>query len=51
MLENNNYTCDQATNGKQAWEKLSSPLINYDLILLDVIMPEMDGIELLSLIK
>ena len=37
------YTLDSATNGIEALEK--TPAFEPDLILLDVMMPEMDGVE------
>lgn len=42
-LEKEDYQVDTASNGKQAVEKAKS--FKPDLILLDVMMPEMDGIE------
>lgn len=38
-----------ASNGKEAWEKIE--VIQPDLVLSDVMMPEMDGFELCKLIK
>ena len=38
-----------AEDGREAMEKLSRA--NYDLVLLDILMPEMDGYEVLSAIK
>ena len=40
------YSVETAENGKDAFEKIKSK--NYDLILADIKMPEMDGIELLE---
>ncbi|GIW65664.1 MAG: two-component system response regulator [Candidatus Parcubacteria bacterium] len=42
-LEQNGFMVDTANNGKEAIEKIK--FNNYDLIILDVMMPEMDGIE------
>ncbi|PSN16638.1 hypothetical protein C7293_01480, partial [filamentous cyanobacterium CCT1] len=49
QLEHQGYTVAVAANGRQALEMLqSSP---YDLILLDLIMPEMNGYEVLGHLK
>ncbi|GIW66874.1 MAG: hypothetical protein KatS3mg095_0772 [Candidatus Parcubacteria bacterium] len=41
-LTQNNFDVETATNGKEALDKIKNN--NYDLIILDVMMPEMDGI-------
>jgi CheY-like chemotaxis protein len=43
VLEVFGYTIDIAENGKQAVEMMLQK--RYDLILMDVMMPEMDGLE------
>lgn len=44
MLEDSNATLETALNGRQALEMISnSPEGHYDLILMDVLMPIMDG--------
>jgi len=46
--------CDLACNGKEAWEAYQSAITEnapYQLILLDIMMPEMDGNECLRLIR
>lgn len=45
--------CVQAENGKEALELYSNSIGNgkYDLMLLDIAMPQMDGIELLKIIR
>lgn len=45
----NNYTVYQAVNGKEGWKKAQE--LQPDMIISDVMMPEMDGIELLKKIK
>ena len=49
ILKQENYELEYATSGKEALEWLSSK--KFDLILLDIMMPEMDGIELCRKIK
>lgn len=43
------YTCDEATNGKQAVEMAEKTA--YDLIIMDVMMPFMDGITALRVLR
>lgn len=45
------YEVDLAQDGQEAWEKISRDPKAYDLILLDKMMPRMDGITLLKLIR
>ncbi len=47
-LENAGFICDVALDGAQALEKIDE---NPDLILLDVMLPEVDGFQLLGYIK
>ena len=47
--ETGNYKIDAAPNGKVAWNMVQENC--YDLIITDIRMPEMDGIELLRLVK
>ena len=46
ILENEDYTVDVAQSGPEALEKAAEE--NYDAILLDIKMPEMDGMEVLD---
>ncbi len=48
-LERQGFQIETAENGVQALEKLAKN--TYDLVLLDVIMPEMDGFQVLERIK
>lgn len=48
-LERQGYTVKLSENGQQALQLLESQ--NFDLVLLDVIMPKMNGLELLRLMK
>jgi two-component system alkaline phosphatase synthesis response regulator PhoP len=43
------YHCDLAADGNDAYDKISKE--NYDLILLDLILPGIDGFEILEKIK
>lgn len=43
------YHIEEATNGKEGWEKIK--LLNPDLVVSDIMMPLMDGIELARKIK
>ena len=48
-LQGQGHTVAQAENGKQALEKLRTD--SYDLVLLDIVMPEMDGYQVLEELK
>ncbi len=50
-LEDSNYQLSTADDGDIAWEKLDAEPEKYDIILLDRMMPNMDGMEVLKLIK
>lgn len=47
--EAENYIVDEADNGKTALAKLTNN--HYDLLILDIMMPEMDGYTLLKTLK
>lgn len=49
LLTSEGYTVVNSANGEEALEKHSSQ--TFDLILLDLLMPGMDGIEVLKLLK
>lgn len=48
-LEDQGHTVALAENGLQAVEMLET--VNFDLVLLDILMPEMDGFEVLARLK
>lgn len=48
-LQANGLWIDACENGEQAWEKFQT--CQYDLVLLDVMMPEMDGFTLCKKIR
>ena len=51
LLEANGYSCIEAASGKQALEIIESNTHDIAIILMDVIMPGMDGIETTRCIK
>ncbi|MBG0765618.1 MAG: response regulator [Tissierellales bacterium] len=48
-LELNNYKVYTAENGRKGIEKINQ--INFDLIILDLMMPEVDGIQLCKYVR
>ena len=46
-----NYETVEAENGKIAMEKLSDENFDFNLVLLDLNMPEMNGFEVLTLMQ
>ena len=49
LLAGHGYRADVAADGMEAWEALRAT--DYDLVITDVEMPRLDGIELAALIK
>jgi DNA-binding response OmpR family regulator len=48
-LRSKDYVVENATNGKEAWDLLL--VKRYDLVISDIMMPKMNGFELLKLIR
>lgn len=51
LLSNETCAVDTAANGELAWTKLNAPGSLYDFVILDRMMPGIDGLELLRKIK
>lgn len=49
LLEKNNYSADAVYNGQEALEYLESG--NYDALILDLMMPKMDGMTVLRTLR
>ena len=49
LLEKNNYSADAVYDGAEALEYLSAE--NYDAVILDIMMPKMDGIQVLRRLR
>lgn len=48
-LRSKNYTVETAPNGKEAWDLIM--IKHYDLVISDIMMPRLNGYELLKLIR
>lgn len=48
-LRSKDYTVETASNGKEAWELIL--VKHYDLVISDIMMPKMNGFELLKLLR
>ena len=51
MLELSGYEVIKASNGKDCLNKLYSLSINPDLILLDIMMPDVSGLDIAAILK
>ena len=49
ILKAEGYTVDAAIDGEEGFEKIKQG--GYDLVLLDIIMPKIDGLEIMKRIK
>jgi CheY-like chemotaxis protein len=50
-LSSSGYQLDLAENGEIAWQRLQDPKVEYDLVVLDRMMPILDGMALLKRMK
>lgn len=48
-IQSAGYTVDNAINGQEAYDKMK--MGGYDLVLLDIVLPVMDGIEIMRKLK
>ena len=51
LLEDEGYKVDTANDGQSAWEKLAQQPGAYEVVVLDVEMPHMDGLQLLRALR
>ena len=49
ILKRDGYAVSEAVNGQEAYDRIQE--VAFDLLILDIMMPVMDGMELLSLIR
>ncbi len=50
-LEDSGYELDTAEDGQEAWEKLEAAPDHFDVVILDRMMPRMNGMEVLARLK
>ena len=53
-LKREGFSCDEAENGRVGLEKMCEATVNhapFDLVLLDIVMPEVDGWQFLQAVK
>jgi sigma-B regulation protein RsbU (phosphoserine phosphatase) len=51
ILTSSGYSCTKANSGKQALKLIYDNQNNYDLVLMDLAMPEVSGIDVLKKLK
>lgn len=49
ILKQEEYNVEAAVNGEEAYQKMSQT--DYDLVILDVILPKMDGLQVVDKLK
>lgn len=49
ILKHNNYSVDQVYDGLEALDYLEAS--NYDVVILDIMMPKLDGVEVLRRLR
>ena len=49
ILKHNNYSVDQVYDGLEALDYLEAD--NYDVVILDIMMPKLDGVEVLRRLR
>ncbi len=51
FLSEMNITCVEVENGWKAWKLIQDPQHAFDVVLTDIVMPEMNGIELVKRVR
>lgn len=51
VLTEHGFSVDSSADGQDASQKLANPQNSYDLIILDIMLPKVDGLTLLKQIK
>jgi CheY-like chemotaxis protein len=49
LLSKTNYSFDEASDGKEGLERMAEK--DYDLLITDIVMPRMEGIEMIRQVK
>ncbi|MCE5330129.1 response regulator [bacterium] len=51
FLVKENFETESACNGREALEKLADKHNDFDLVMLDIMMPEIDGMEMMKILR
>lgn len=51
FLVKENFETESACNGREALEKLADNHNDFDLVMLDIMMPEIDGMEMMKILR